>query len=115
MLTVPIVGVIDAVRASHLLEELLAAVLRARARFAILDLTGVDVVDTSAADHFFKILRAIELLGARCIITGIKPAVAQTMTSLGIDMSRVATMATLEDALQSCLRAMGYTVTRARQ
>lgn len=111
VLTVPIVGEIDATRASHLLENLLAEVLRTRARYAILDLTGVDAVDTSAVAHFFRILRAIELLGARCIMSGIKPAVAQAMISLGVDMSRVTTMATLEDALQSCLRGMGYSVT----
>jgi rsbT co-antagonist protein RsbR len=114
VLTVPIVGAIDAVRAINLLENLLNAVLRARARYAILDLTGLDFVDTSAADHFFKIVRAVELLGARCIISGIKASVAQTMVALGFDMSRTATMATLEDALQSCLRGMGYAVTRAR-
>jgi len=114
VLTVPIVGQIDPGRAALLLEELLGAVLRARARFAILDLTGVDVVDTAAVDHFFKILGAVELLGARCIMTGIKPAVAQTMVTLGVDMSRMTTMATLEDALHSCLRGLGYTVTRDR-
>lgn len=112
VLTVPIVGQIDPGRAAQLLEDLLGAVLRTRARFAILDLTGVDVVDTSAVDHFFKILGAVELLGARCIMTGIKPAVAQTMISLGVDMARMTTMATLEDALQSCLRGLGFTVTR---
>lgn len=114
VLTVPVIGIIDAVRAAHLLENLLDAVLRTRARYAILDLTGVDIVDTSAADHFFKILRAVELLGARCLITGIKANVAQTMVSLGVDMSRVTTMATLEDALQFCLRGLGFSVTRAR-
>ena len=88
--------------------------LRTRARYAILDLTGVDVVDTSAVDHFFKVLGAVALLGAQCIMTGIKPAVAQTMLSLGIDMTRMTTMATLEDALQSCLRGLGFTVTRDR-
>ena len=112
VLTVPIVGEIDATRASHLLDNLLAEVLRTRARYTILDLTGVDAVDTAAVDHFFRILRAIELLGARCIMTGIKPAVAQAMISLGVDMSRVSTMATLADALQSCLRGMGYAVTQ---
>jgi anti-anti-sigma regulatory factor len=114
VLTIPIVGQIDPGRAALLLEDLLSAVLRTRARYAILDLTGVDVVDTSAVDHFFKILGAVELLGARCIMTGIKPAVAQTMISLGIDMNRMTTMATLEDALQSCLRGLGFTVTRDR-
>jgi rsbT co-antagonist protein RsbR len=112
VLTVPIVGVLDATRAAHLLESLLDAVLRARARYAILDLTGVDFVDTSAADRFFKILTAVELLGAKCIVSGIKATVAQTMIALGIDMSRVETMATLEDALQSCLRGLGYKVTK---
>jgi rsbT co-antagonist protein RsbR len=87
-------------------------VIQARARYAILDLTGVDFVDTTAADSFFKIVRAVELLGARCIISGIKASVAQTMVAHGVDMSRTETMATLEDALQSCLRGLGYRITR---
>lgn len=114
VLTVPIIGEIDPGRAAHLLENLLTEVLRTRARYAILDFTGVDVIDTSAVDHVFKIFRAVELLGAQCIMTGIKPAVAQAMISLGVDMSRVATVATLEDALQSCLRGLGFSVSRGR-
>jgi len=112
VLTVPVVGAIDPQRATDLLENLLAAVLRVRARYAILDLTGADVIDSTAADHFCKIIRAVELLGARCIITGIKPAVAQTMIALGVDMSRMTTMATLADGLQSCLHGLGFAVTR---
>ena len=112
VLTVPIIGAIDPQRAQDLLENLLAAVIRVRARYAILDLTGADDVDSSAVDHFTKIVRAVELLGARCILTGIKPAVAQTMTALGVDMSRMLTMATLADALQSCLHGLGFVITR---
>lgn len=114
VLTVPIVGAVDPERAALLLENLLDAVLRTRARYAIIDLTGVDAVDTSAVHHFFRIVGAVELLGARCIMTGIKPDVAQAMISLGIDMSRVATKATLADALQSCLAGLGFSVTRDR-
>lgn len=112
VLTAPTIGALDAARAALVLEALLAAVQQRRARYAILDLTGVDFADTTAADHIVTIVRAVELLGARCVLSGITPAVARAMVDLGVDLGRVITTATLEDALQGCLRDLGYTVTR---
>ncbi|TKD01503.1 STAS domain-containing protein [Polyangium fumosum] len=107
VITLPMVGVVDSHRAARVTEDLLAAVSRLQARFAILDLTGVDVVDTGTASHMLNILGAVRLLGAEGIITGIRPNVAQTMVSLGLDLSRVITLATLRDGLSFAIRSLG--------
>ncbi|MCY0987688.1 STAS domain-containing protein [Nannocystis sp. ILAH1] len=105
VLTLPIVGLVDTARAAELMDALLQAVTRTRARFAILDLTGVEVVDTGTASHLIKMIEAIALLGAAGILTGIRPSIAQTIVGLGVDLSRVVVHAKLRDALASCLRA----------
>ncbi|MDI1475755.1 PAS domain-containing protein [Polyangium sp. y55x31] len=107
VLTLPMVGVVDSRRAARVTDDLLAAVSRTQARFAILDLTGVEVVDTATAAHMLDILRAVRLLGAEGIITGIRPTVAQTMVSLGLDLTRVRTLATLRDGLSYAIRRLG--------
>ncbi len=107
VLTLPMVGVVDSRRAARVTEDLLDAVSRTQARFAILDLTGVDIVDTATAGHILDIITAVRLLGAEGIITGIRPNVAQTMVSLGLDMSRVSTLATLRDGLALAMRKLG--------
>lgn len=104
VLTLPVVGGLDSARASSMMEQLLAEIVRTRSRFAILDLTGVDVVDTATADHLLKIMRAVELLGARCVVTGIRPGVAQTMVSLGVDLASISTLRNLQEGLKACMR-----------
>ncbi|MDI1445904.1 STAS domain-containing protein [Polyangium sp. 6x1] len=106
VLTLPMVGVVDSRRAARVTDDLLASVARTQARFAILDLTGVEVVDTATAGHMLNIISAVRLLGAEGIITGIKPNVAQTMISLGLDLSRVRTLATLRDGLGLAIRQL---------
>ncbi|WP_282417836.1 PAS domain-containing protein [Polyangium sp. 15x6] len=106
VLTLPMVGVVDSRRAARVTDDLLAAVSRTQARFAILDLTGVEVVDTATAGHMLNILSAVRLLGAEGIITGIRPTVAQTMVSLGLDLTRVRTLATLRDGLSFAIRRL---------
>jgi anti-anti-sigma regulatory factor len=107
VLTLPMVGIVDSRRAARVTDDLLSAVSRTQARFAILDLTGVDVVDTSTAAHMLNIINAVRLLGAEGIITGIRPIVAQTMISLGLDLSHVKTLATLRDGLAFAIRSLG--------
>jgi rsbT co-antagonist protein RsbR len=107
VVTLPMVGVVDSRRAASVMDDLLAAISRTQARFAILDLTGVDVVDTSTASHMLSIISAVRLLGAEGIITGIRPNVAQTVVSLGVDLSRVITLATLRDGLAFAMRKLG--------
>lgn len=104
VLTLPVVGSLDSSRASSMMEQLLAEIVRTRSRFAILDLTGVDMVDTATADHLLKIMRAVELLGARCVVTGIRPGVAQTMVSLGVDLASISTLRNLQEGLKACMR-----------
>jgi rsbT co-antagonist protein RsbR len=107
VLALPIIGVIDARRSSEMMERLLEEVARKRSRFVIIDITGVELVDTSTADHFIKLVRAVELLGARCMITGVSPAVAQTLVSLGVDLGALTTLQSLRHALKECLRLSG--------
>jgi rsbT co-antagonist protein RsbR len=106
VLTLPIIGLVDSVRTAEIMDDLLSAISRTRARFAILDLTGVEVVDTSTAGHLIGMIQAIRLLGAEGILTGIHPTIAQTIVSLGVDLSRVAVFAKLRDALKHCLLRM---------
>ncbi|MDI3282662.1 STAS domain-containing protein [Polyangium sp. 15x6] len=106
VVTLPMVGVVDSARAARVMDDLLAAVCRLGARYAILDLTGVDIVDTATAAHLLNLVSALRLLGAEGIITGIRPNVAQTVVSLGLDLSRMITCANLREGLRLCIRRM---------
>ncbi|MDC0672444.1 STAS domain-containing protein [Nannocystis radixulma] len=103
VLTLPIVGLVDTVRTAEIMDNLLQAVTRTRAKYAILDLTGVEVVDTGTASHLIRMIQAMRLLGAEGILTGIHPTIAQTIVSLGVDLSRVAVFGKLRDALTYCI------------
>ncbi|MCY1059491.1 PAS domain-containing protein [Nannocystis sp. SCPEA4] len=107
VITLPIMGLVDSVRTAEIMDNLLQAVGRLRVRYAILDLTGVEVVDTGTASHLIGMIEAIRLLGAEGILTGIHPMIAQTVVSLGVDLSRVTVHAKLRDALQYCLVRLG--------
>jgi rsbT co-antagonist protein RsbR len=104
VLALPVVGVVDSQRAAQMMERLLEEVVRRQARTVIIDLTGVEVVDTKTADYFLKVIRAVELLGARCSISGIRPAVAQTLVELGVDLGAIRTSRNLKHALRDSLR-----------
>ncbi|MDC0749028.1 PAS domain S-box protein [Polyangium mundeleinium] len=106
VLTLPMMGMVDSQRVGRLMDDVLSAVVRTSARFAILDLTGVDMVDTATASHLFSLIRAIRLLGAEGIVTGIRPTVAQTAVTLGLDLSSVTTCANLREGLRLCIRRM---------
>lgn len=110
IVTMPVVGLVDSVRAADMKNALLEAVSRTGARFAIVDLTGVDIVDTATADHLLRVMRAVQLLGARCVITGIQPSVAQIIVSLGLGLPGVVTLRSLREGLRFCLRDLGYSV-----
>lgn len=104
VLALPIIGIVDSDRGGQIMERLLQEIVARQAKYVILDITGVEVVDTATADHFIKVVRAAELLGTRCIVTGIQPAVAQTLVDLGVDLSRIVTLRTLRDGLRECVR-----------
>lgn len=107
VLTLPLVGTFDSVRAADVMEGILREVVRTQARYVILDLTGIEVMDTATADHLLKLSRAVKLLGADVIITGINPAIAQTIVGLGVDLTSLETRATLRQGLEHCIRRMG--------
>jgi len=107
VLALPIIGVVDTKRSVEIMERLLTEVTERQSRFVILDITGVEVVDTKTADHFIKVIRAAELLGTTCVLTGIRPAVAQTLVEIGVDLSNVRTLRNLKEGLRECLRMMG--------
>lgn len=99
-LLVPLVGALDSTRAAYLTSALLKAAQERHARFVVLDLTGVPVVDTQVADVLLRCAHALTLLGAKAIITGIRADVAQTIVELGVDLSRITTVATLPDGIR---------------
>jgi rsbT co-antagonist protein RsbR len=105
VLCLPVVGIVDTQRSAEMSAALLDAVVARQVRVAIVDLTGVDVIDTKTADHFLKMTRAVRLLGAECVLTGIKPAVAQTLVHIGVDLTAITTLRSLRDALQRHLAA----------
>jgi anti-anti-sigma regulatory factor len=107
VLTLPVVGHVDAGRAADMTERLLAVVVETGARHVILDLTGIHDVDASTANHFLRILRSIELLGARGIVAGVQPAVARAIVSLGLGLDAIRTHRNLRDALSYCMRDAG--------
>ncbi|KYF91693.1 anti-anti-sigma factor [Sorangium cellulosum] len=102
----PMVGTVDSVRTAEVMDSLLRQIVEKRASFAILDLTGVEVVDTKVASHLVELVTAIRLLGADGIVAGIKPTVAQTMVSLGLDLSQLNTQRNLRAALNYAIRTM---------
>lgn len=118
VLTMPVLGTIDQRRAEQMMDVLLSAIVRTGSRFAIIDLTGVEAVDTSTADHILKLVRAVQLLGSRGIVVGIRPEVAQTMISIGVDLSSIITLGNLREALLLCMgrvKTAGDAASRARR
>jgi PAS domain S-box-containing protein len=107
VLMAPVLGALDGDRAAQLMEMILQAVIRSRSRYAILDLTAVESIDAATAGHVIKIVAAVELLGACGIVVGIQPQVAMTIVAVGIDLSRVVTLADLREALLFCMQRLG--------
>ncbi|WAS97275.1 STAS domain-containing protein [Nannocystis punicea] len=103
ILAVPVMGGLDEESAAALMERLLHAIEGSGTQHVILDLTAVEMVDTKTADHLLRIVRAVGLLGARVIVTGIRPAVSQTLVSLGVDLGRIMTQRNMEEGLRACL------------
>lgn len=104
VLTVPIVGVLDTQRSARMAERVLTEVVERRARHVIVDVTGVEVVDTATADQLIKMALGIRLLGSECIITGVQPAVAQTLVQLGVELRGFRSHRTLRSAIEYCMR-----------
>jgi rsbT co-antagonist protein RsbR len=107
ILALPLIGTLDSARTQVVMESLLQAIVRTGSSIAIIDITGVPTVDTLVAQHLLKTVAAARLMGADCIISGIRPQIAQTIVHLGVDLSEVSTKATLADAFTLALRKTG--------
>jgi rsbT co-antagonist protein RsbR len=112
VLGLPLIGTLDSARTQVVMENLLQRIVETGARIAIIDITGVPTVDTLVAQHLLKTVAAARLMGADCIISGIRPQIAQTVVHLGLDLTTVVTKATLADAFAVALQRVGLTVTR---
>ncbi|GAB3363508.1 STAS domain-containing protein [Micromonospora halotolerans] len=114
VVAVPLVGTLDSARAQVVMERLLQTLVDTSSPYAIIDITGVPAVDTQVAQHILKTVVAARLMGADCIISGIRPQIAQTIVALGIEFGDIATKASLADALRHVLRLTGVETTARR-
>jgi rsbT co-antagonist protein RsbR len=114
ILALPLIGTLDSERTQVVMESLLNRIVETGATIAILDITGVPTVDTLVAQHLLKTVAAARLMGADCIISGIRPQIAQTIVHLGVDLNAVTTKATLADAFAIALKRTGLAVTAER-
>ncbi|MEU5961365.1 STAS domain-containing protein [Micromonospora parva] len=112
VVAVPLVGTLDSARAQVVMERLLQTLVDTGSPYAIIDITGVPAVDTQVAQHILKTVVAARLMGADCIISGIRPQIAQTIVALGIEFGDIATKASLADALRHVLRLNGVETSR---
>jgi len=110
VLLLPIVGVVDSQRAQDIMTAMLAKVAETASKIAIMDVAGVAVVDTAVANHLIKVTKATKLMGCECTISGVSPAIAQTMVELGIDVGDIHTTSTLRDALANAFRHIGVSL-----
>jgi rsbT co-antagonist protein RsbR len=112
VLALPVIGTLDSARTQVVMESLLQAIVQTNSRVAIIDITGVPTVDTVVAQHLLKTVTAARLMGADCIISGVRPQIAQTIVHLGINLSDVTTKATLAAAFAVALQRLGITFVR---
>lgn len=110
ILTLPIIGTLDSRRAQTMMEALLQRIVETGSTIAILDITGVRTIDTLVANHLIKTVAAARLMGARCILTGVSPAIAQTMIQLGIDIAQITTRPQMSDGIRLALELTGRAV-----
>jgi rsbT co-antagonist protein RsbR len=113
ILALPLIGTLDSARTQIVMESLLQRIVDTGSSIAILDITGVPTVDTLVAQHLLKTVAAARLMGADCIISGIRPQIAQTIVHLGVDLNAVTTKATLRDAFDTALRRLSLTIIKS--
>ena len=110
VLALPLIGTLDSVRAQDVMENVLEAIVARQAEVVILDITGVQTVDTQVAQHLLRTASAVRLMGASCIISGISPHIAQTMVQLGVDVGEVITRSNIQSALVYAFKRVGVSV-----
>ncbi len=104
VLVLPIVGVVDTRRSVEIMNNLLSRIVDTQSKCVIIDVTGVEIVDTRTADYLLKVVRSASLLGSRCVLTGLSPAVAQTLVEIGANLTEIVTLRNLREGLKDCLR-----------
>jgi rsbT co-antagonist protein RsbR len=114
VVALPLIGTLDSARTQVVMENLLERIIETDSAIAIIDITGVPTVDTLVAQHLLKTVTAARLMGADCIISGIRPQIAQTIVHLGLDLSEVVTKSSLADAVVVALERTGFEITRRR-
>ena len=114
ILILPIIGIIDSYRAQQMMDAMLTKLKDTGSKIIILDIQGVAAVDTAVANHLIKIAKATRLMGCTCIISGISPAVAQTLVQLGIDLGTILTNSDLQEALADAFRHQNIEITSAK-
>ena len=114
VLALPMIGTLDSSRTQVVMESLLQRIVETGADVAILDITGVPTVDTLTAQHLIKTVTAARLMGAECIISGIRPQIAQTIVHLGVDLGDIVTKATLADAFKLALARTGMALVKSK-
>ena len=115
VLALPLIGTLDSARTQVVMESLLQSIVQTNSKIAIIDITGVPTVDTITAQHLLKTVTAARLMGAECIISGVRPQIAQTIVHLGINLLDVTTKATLADAFLLSLKKMDITFTGGKR
>ena len=113
ILMLPLIGTLDSARTQLVMENLLQKIVDTSSTVAIIDITGIPMVDTLVAQHLIKTINAARLMGAECILSGIRPQIAQTIIHLGISLTEVVTKATLADAVELAMKKAGFFVTRS--
>ena len=114
VLALPLIGTLDSERTQVVMESLLERLVATGSSIAVIDITGVPTVDTLVAQHLLKTVAAAQLMGADCIISGIRPLIAQTIVHLGLDLSEVTTKSSLADAVTVALERTGHQIVRRR-
>jgi len=112
VLVLPLIGALDTRRSQQLTESLLSLIEATQTRVTIIDITGVPTVDSAVANHLIKTVSAVQLLGAECVITGIRPEVAQTIVHLGVDLSGVETLSNLSEGLKWAFDSLGLYIAK---
>jgi rsbT co-antagonist protein RsbR len=115
ILALPLIGTLDSARTQVVMESLLEAIVQTNSKVAIIDITGVPTVDTVVAQHLLKTVTAARLMGADCIISGVRPQIAQTIVHLGINLLDITTKATLSDAFSVALQRSGFKFIRPQK
>jgi rsbT co-antagonist protein RsbR len=106
VLCLPIVGVMDTARSAEMTEALLRAVTEKKTRYAIVDVTGIEVMDSRTTDHFIRMARAVRLLGAECVLAGISPNIAQTIVHMGVELAGIVAFRSMREALHHYVQTM---------